>query len=89
MNKSSNNEETKEEEDKIDKSLKKCIMDRGVFKSVGIEKISKGVYKVENKTYRFKVVHGNNLAIRMFAGYIFAESLVHFEEELNLIVKSS
>lgn len=31
---------------------------------------------------------GNNLAIRMFAGYIFTDCLVHFDEELILLVKS-
>lgn len=29
---------------------------------------------------------GNNLAIRMFAGYIFTDCLVHFDEEIMHLV---
>lgn len=42
---------------------------------------------LENKEYNFKLLQGNNLAIRMHAGYIYADCLVHFEEELYKIVK--
>jgi hypothetical protein len=31
---------------------------------------------------------GNNLAIRMFAGYIFTDCLVHFDEEFLQLVKN-
>lgn len=34
-----------------------------------------------------KLLSGSNLAIRMHAGYIYADCLVHFEEELYKIVK--
>jgi hypothetical protein len=30
---------------------------------------------------------GSNLAIKMFAGYIFTDCLVHFDEEIMMIVK--
>jgi len=49
--------------------------------------VSKGQYLLENKEYTFKLLSGNNLAIRMHAGYIYADCLVHFEEELYKIVK--
>lgn len=52
-----------------------------------IAKIAKGQYLLENKEYTFKLLQGNNLTIRMHAGYIYADCLVHFEEELYKIVK--
>lgn len=52
-----------------------------------MEKIKKGIYKIEKKVYEFKILPGNNLAIKMFAGYIFTDCLVHFDEEIMLIVK--
>ena len=46
----------------------------------------KGVYKLEKREYQFKIMPGNNLAIRMHAGYIFTDCLVHFDEELMHLV---
>ena len=57
------------------------------MKKLKISKMSKGQYLLENKEYTFKLLQGNNLAIRMHAGYIYADCLVHFEEELYKIVK--
>jgi len=58
------------------------------FKNMRIQKVRKGVYKIEKREYTFKILPGNNIAIRMFAGYIFAECLVHFDEELMHLVLS-
>ena len=74
--------------DEIDLALMKCIEEQKCFRNLNIEKVKKGVYKIENKTYSFKVLPGNNLAIRMFAGYIFTDCLVHFDEEITLIVRT-
>ena len=49
--------------------------------------MSKGVYQLESKEYKLRLLQGNNLAIRMHAGYIYADCLVHFEEEFDKIVK--
>jgi hypothetical protein len=46
------------------------------------------MYKIEQKEYSFKILSGNNLAIKMFAGFIFTDCLVHFDEEMAMIVKS-
>jgi len=54
---------------------------------MNVEKVKKGVYRLEKKEYTFKVLKGNGLAIRMFAGYIYAENLVHFDEEMNYLVR--
>lgn len=53
-----------------------------------IKKVSKGYYKIDNKEYRLRLLSGNNLAIKMYAGYIFTDCLVHFDEELHQIVGS-
>ena len=61
--------------------------DQTSLKKLKINKVSKGVYLVENKEYTLRLLQGNNLAIRMHAGYIYADCLVHFGEELYKIVK--
>lgn len=58
-----------------------------MFKAMNIQKVRKGVYTLDNKEYSFKMLSGNNLAIRMYAGYIFTDSLVHFDEELLSLIK--
>lgn len=56
------------------------------LKHLNISKQSKGVYRIESKEYELRILQGNNLAIKMHAGYIYADCLVHFEEELLKIV---
>ena len=73
--------------DEIDLAIQKCLDDQTSLKKLKICKVSKGVYLLENKEYTLKILQGNNLAIRMHAGYIYADCLVHFEEELYKIVK--
>ncbi len=68
-------------------AISKCIEDQSSLKKLKIQKVSKGQYLLENKEYNFKLLQGNNLAIRMHAGYIYADCLVHFEEEIHKIVK--
>ena len=74
--------------DEIDQALYKCIEEQKCFKNFTILKIKKGLYKFEKKDYKLKILAGNNLAIKMFAGYIFADCLVHFEEELYYLVRN-
>ena len=73
--------------DEIDLAIQKCLEDQTSLKKLKIAKVSKGVYLLEKKEYSLRLLQGNNLAIRMHAGYIYADCLVHFEEELNKIVK--
>ena len=73
--------------DEVDIAIGKCLEDQSSLKKLRISKISKGKYRLENKEYNFRILQGNNLAIRMHAGYIYADCLVHFEEELYKIVK--
>jgi hypothetical protein len=54
---------------------------------MNIQKLRRGVYRLENKEYSLKMLAGNNLAIRMFAGYIFTDSLVHFDEEVLCLIR--
>lgn len=54
---------------------------------MNIQKLKTGVYKLEKKEYTFKMLPGHNLAIRMFAGYIFTDSLVHFDEEVLSLIR--
>lgn len=74
-------------QDEIDVAIQQCLEDQTSLKKLKISKVSKGQYLVENKEYSLKLFQGNNLAIRMHAGYIYADCLVHFEEELYKIVK--
>jgi hypothetical protein len=74
--------------DEIDQALYKCIQDQKCFRNLNIEKVKKGIYRLEKKEYHFKILQGNNLAIRMFAGYIFTDCLVHFDEELVHLVRN-
>ena len=74
----------------FDTSNPLCIAameDQTSLKKLKISKVSKGQYLLENKEYTMKLLSGSNLAIRMHAGYIYADCLVHFEEELYKIVK--
>lgn len=73
--------------DDIDQAIVQCLEDQTSLKNLKIEKVNRGEYKVEQKLYKFRLLNGNNLAIRMFAGYIYADCLVHFDEELMSIVK--
>ena len=73
--------------DEIDLAISKCLEDQSSLKKLKIKKVSKGQYLIENKEYNLKLLQGNNLAIRMYAGYIYADCLVHFEEELYKIIK--
>ena len=73
--------------DEIDLAIQKCLEDQTSLKKLRISKVQKGQYMLESKQYTFKLLQGNNLAIRMYAGYIYADCLVHFEEELYKIVK--
>ena len=73
--------------DEVDIAISKCLEDQTSLKKLHISKVSKGQYKLEQKEYTFKLLQGNNLAIKMYAGYIYADCLVHFEEELYKIVK--
>ena len=90
--KSSNNSDADSDEepefkDEVDIAISKCLEDQTSLKKLHISKVSKGQYKLEQKEYTFKLLQGNNLAIKMYAGYIYADCLVHFEEELYKIVK--
>ena len=73
--------------DEIDVAIQQCLEDQTSLKKLKISKVSKGQYLLESKEYTMKLLQGNNLAIRMHAGYIYADCLVHFEEELYKIVK--
>jgi len=53
-----------------------------------VTKVAPGRYRLENREYEFKVMQGNNLCIKMFAGYIYVESLRHFDEEIGMLVNS-
>ena len=72
--------------DEIDQALFKCVEEEKCFRNMRIQKLRKGVYKVEKREYAFKLMPGGNIAIRMFAGYVFVECLVHFDEELMHLV---
>ena len=67
-----------EVKDEIDIAIEKCLEDQSALKKLKIIKITKNQYKVENKMYEFRILQGNNLAIRMHTGYIYADCLVHF-----------
>ena len=84
---SSDREQAVEMRDEIDLAIQKCVEDQSSLKKLKITKVSKGQYMLENKQYMLRLLQGNNLAIRMHAGYIYADCLVHFEEELFKIVK--
>ena len=73
--------------DEIDLAIQKCMDDQTSLRKLKIRKIAKGQYLIEKKEYAFRILCGSNLAIRMHAGYIYADCLVHFEEELHKIVK--
>jgi hypothetical protein len=54
-----------------------------------IEKVHQGRYKIENsKEYNFKILKGGQLAIKMFGGYLYVESLIHFDVEGNKILST-
>eukprot|EP00347_Sterkiella_histriomuscorum_P020841 403336261 len=72
--------------DDLDQALFKSIEDQKCFRNMKITKISSGVYQLENRQYKFKLMPGNNLAIRMYAGYILVDCLVHFDEELMHLI---
>ena len=74
--------------DEVDIAILKCQEEQGSFKNLCIEKLHRGLYKVEKKEYVFKILAGNNLAIKMYAGYIFTDCLVHFDDEMTMIVKN-
>jgi len=84
---SAESENELELKDEVDLAISKCLEDQCSLKKLQITKVSKGQYKLEQKEYTFKLLQGNNLAIKMYAGYIYADCLVHFEEELYKIVK--
>ena len=71
-----------EVKDEIDIAIEKCLEDQSALKKLRIVKMAKNMYNVENKMYEFRILQGNNLAIRMHTGYIYADCLVHFQEEL-------
>ena len=73
--------------DEIDLALSKCLDEQSSLKKISIVRLSKGNYKFENKAYELRILQGNNLAIKMYAGFIYADCLVHFEEELLKIIK--
>lgn len=73
--------------DEIDLAIQKCLDDQTSLKKLKIRKVAKGEYLLENKQFNMRLLQGNNLAIKMHAGYIYADCLVHFEEELYKIVK--
>lgn len=75
------------DQDELDVAISKCLDDQTSLKKLQISKVKKGHYKIEQKEFPFKLLQGNNLAIKMHAGYIYADCLVHFEEELLMIVK--
>jgi len=73
--------------DEIDLAILKCREEQGSLKNVTIEKLRKGLYRIEKREYQFKVLPGNSLAIKLHAGFVFVDCLVHFDEEVMLIVK--
>jgi hypothetical protein len=72
--------------DEVDQALYKCVEEQKCFRNLKIRKVKKGVYQIEKREYPFKLMLGNNLAIRMYAGYIFTDCLVHFDEEIMHLV---
>jgi len=53
-----------------------------------ISKEGDSKFKIETKVYKFKLIGSEKqLAICMEAGLIFADSLVHYAEELESIVR--
>ncbi len=42
--------------DEIDLALTKCLEEQSCFKNLSIEKVRKGLYKVERKEYQFKII---------------------------------
>ncbi|CDW80328.1 UNKNOWN [Stylonychia lemnae] len=74
--------------DEVDQALYKCVEEQKCFRNIRIQKLRDGVYQVEKREYKFKLLQGGNLAIRMFAGYIFTDCLVHFDEEFLHLVLS-
>ena len=72
--------------DDVDTALLKCIHEQQCFKNMTIKKVGKCLYKIDNKEYKLRLLTGNNLAIKMYAGYVFTDCLVHFDEELHQIV---
>ncbi len=69
--------------DEIDQALLKCIDEQKCFRKLNITKVKKGTYRIENRMYSFKIMKGNNLAIKMYGGFIFTDCLIHFNEELT------
>ena len=67
-----------EVKDEVDIAICKCLEDQSALKKLKILKLNKNLYKVENKEYEFRILQGNNLAIRMHTGFIYADCLVHF-----------
>ena len=59
-----------------------------IFRSMVISKEGDSKFKIETKVYKFKLIGSEKqLAICMEAGLIFADSLVHYAEELESIVR--
>lgn len=72
--------------DEIDLAIVKNIEHNKTVKSLTIEKVKRGIYKLNKKEYPFKLLSGNNLALKMFSGYINVDCLIHFDEEFMRIV---
>ena len=76
------------ENDTIDTVFQKYLTQMRILENMNIVKEGEGLYRVEKKIYKFMLIgKERQLVIRMHAGCIFAENLVHYGDELESIVR--